>query len=199
MKTFYINTASKHASIAIYDGNDLIAAETWPSQQNESEMLLPSSKDLFQQSHLSPEDIDRVVVCVGPGGFTSVRVGVSAANAWSLAHNVPLATVNLFDLYKDDSCHLFICANKKEAWWKAPGQDPMFVSQSEWSFSESSFRYDGILNEEWQQFLQEHGGTPGLLQEQFPDISQLEWSQQTVQPWYYKQANITWSAKNKPR
>ncbi len=201
MKTLYINTATPQAAIALYEGDEVLSYKQWLSEQNESETLNPAVDTLLKEQGISPEDIDQLLVCVGPGGFTSARVGVSAVNAWAFALNIPVAEVSAFDLYKDlyhsDECYLLVVANKAESWIKAPHGDPKWVNVEDLKLPQS-FAFTGILNDEWKIFLESKGGTFVDTKESIPYLEGLTFSKKIIEPWYYKDPNITWSAKIAP-
>jgi tRNA threonylcarbamoyl adenosine modification protein YeaZ len=194
MKTFYINTVTLHTTIALFEGNQVVAEKRWKSELNEADTLNPEVDALLKSQHLQNEDIQRLVVCVGPGGFTSSRVGVSAVNAWSFVKNTPVATVSVFDLYDEKEMVIVLSTNSQEAWVRFPGKDPQFISREQFK-SDSSFIFGGILQPEWKKHLEDLGGTYKKVEEQLPDIRPLEFRQEIVKPWYYKDANITWSSR----
>lgn len=195
MLTIYINTATQHTTIALYEDNKAIAEKRWPSQQDEAEKLQPAVDELLRSNNLSADDIQRLIVCVGPGGFTSVRIGVSAINAWSFAKGIPVAAASIFDLYESPDSIVVISANSNEAWLKFPGKDPQWIHQEHLKLS-SNFSYTGIVNDAWKKILDDLGGSFADLPEALPKIDALVFEQQIVRPWYYKDPNITWSEKN---
>jgi len=195
MNTVYINTSTRLTTIALFDSDTVIAQESWEAKQNEAEKLQPAVDALLTDQKLSPSDVERLVACVGPGGFTSTRVGISAVNAWVFANDIPVAQVTVFDLYPNPDAFIFVTANPKEGWLQKPGEDPQWVTRDGLKLP-ASFSYTGILDEDWKTYLDERGGTLLELKEQLPDISQLEFSKELVKPWYYKDPHITWSDKN---
>ena len=197
MHTFCINTATHQTAIALYTADALVAEQRWPAEHNEAEKLQPAVDQLLRSQSMSPADVDRLVVCVGPGGFTSSRVGVSAVNAWAFAQDLPIAQVSVFDLYPDDRWVL-LSANPKEIWIREPDKEPLFVQEDQLSLPES-FVFAGVVSEEWRQRLQERGGSWEEQAEQWPDVSSSTFAAQMAQPWYYKEPHITWSKKNAPQ
>lgn len=196
--TLYINTVSSKTAIALFDGNSVMAEKRWKAEMNEAEKLQPEVDSLLTSQKLTPNDIQQLIICVGPGGFTSSRVGVSAVNAWAFAKGIPVAQVSLFDLYPSEGHLLLVSANSNEAWVKMPDGTPQFMSRDQVNISES-FTFGGIMHEDWKKHLEEQGGTYVELEESLPKLEHLEFRREMVKPWYYKDANITWSEKNVKR
>jgi len=197
MLTLYLNTATGETNIALFEGTKARAEKHWPSLQNEAEQLQPAVEKLLSQQNLTPSDVQQLAVCIGPGGFTATRGGVSAANAWSFAKKIPVAAVTIFDLYPADQL-IMISSNPHEAWIKEPNNDPEFITTETFSVL-SPFSFCGLLSEEWNTFLKSQGGSESKTPEQLPDLSQLEFKQQLIKPWYYKDPHITWSKKNREK
>lgn len=194
MKTLYLNTATKETTIALFEGSRVVGEERWPAENNESERLLPAVQKLLKDHEMEPENVGHLAVCVGPGGFTSVRIGISAANAWAKGMGVPVTAVSIFDLFATENM-VIIAANAKEAWIQEPGKEPEFIHAESVELPKS-FSFCGILNEDWMDLLKERGGVYEEVQEGLPDINILGFGNGIIQPWYYKAPNITWSNKN---
>ncbi len=86
MKTLVIDTATKACSVALYDGDAVVARHHEVIGRGHAERLLPFIADLPERGRA-----DQVVVNVGPGSFTGIRVGVAAARALGLAWGVPVS------------------------------------------------------------------------------------------------------------
>jgi tRNA threonylcarbamoyladenosine biosynthesis protein TsaB len=80
VRTLVIDTATKACSVALFDGADLVAANHEVIGRGHAERLLPFISDLPDRGRA-----DRVMVNVGPGSFTGIRVGVAAARALGFA------------------------------------------------------------------------------------------------------------------
>ena len=62
-------------------------------ERGQGEALIPMVDALLKQAGLSPADVKRVAVSVGPGSFTGVRVGLAAARGMGLALHVPVVGI----------------------------------------------------------------------------------------------------------
>ena len=61
----------------------------WEARSGHAERLLPMIGEVMAEAGMAFSAIDRIAVTVGPGSFTGVRVGVSAARGLALALRRP--------------------------------------------------------------------------------------------------------------
>lgn len=83
-----IETALTACSVALLDGARVVAERHEEIGRGHAERLIPMVAELLDEAGI--ERVDRVLVDVGPGSFTGLRVGVAAAKAFGLAWNVPV-------------------------------------------------------------------------------------------------------------
>ncbi|HEX9015528.1 MAG TPA: tRNA (adenosine(37)-N6)-threonylcarbamoyltransferase complex dimerization subunit type 1 TsaB [Chloroflexota bacterium] len=92
-----IDTSTAIAGLALYDGS--VSAElTWHSGRNHSVELMPQTERLLDLRGLDPSAIEAVAVATGPGSYTGLRVGISAAKALCLALGVPVVGIPTLDV-----------------------------------------------------------------------------------------------------
>lgn len=58
--------------------------------RGQAQFLIPSVQDVLTDAELAFEDLSDVVVCCGPGSFTGIRIGLSAAKTFGLVLGVPV-------------------------------------------------------------------------------------------------------------
>ena len=96
MRFLMIHTAGDEGSVALGDtemAQAIVAAEVLPGRSS-SERLIPTVRRLMAESGWRLNELAAVAVVHGPGSFTGVRVGVSAAKGLSEAGVVPLIAVS---------------------------------------------------------------------------------------------------------
>jgi tRNA threonylcarbamoyl adenosine modification protein YeaZ len=64
--------------------------------RGQAEQLVPLIGSLMEEASLSFASLDRIAVCIGPGGFSGIRTGVAAARGIGLAAKVPVAGATSF-------------------------------------------------------------------------------------------------------
>lgn len=92
-----IDTSSADLSIALVDENGVIGLLEENMLRGQGEVLIPYIQSMMQQADLPMTAIEGVAVAVGPGSFTGVRVGLSAARGIGLALDIPVYGVTNFE------------------------------------------------------------------------------------------------------
>ncbi len=93
MRTLVIDTATEACSVALFDGDSLIAGDYIKLGRGHAERLVPMIAALPGNGKA-----DAIVVNCGPGSFTGLRVGLSAAKALGLAWKAPVTGYNCLGL-----------------------------------------------------------------------------------------------------
>ena len=87
MRVLAIDTALEACSAAVFDASSqvFLVSDTQIMTRGHAEALLPLIAGVLNEAALSFGARDRIVVTVGPGSFTGLRVGISAARGIGLA------------------------------------------------------------------------------------------------------------------
>jgi len=96
MRLLMIHTAGAEGSVALADttlAQAIVATEVLPGRTS-SERLVPAVRRLMEASGFRLNELAAIAVVHGPGSFTGVRVGLSAAKGLSEAGGVPLIAVS---------------------------------------------------------------------------------------------------------
>ena len=93
-----IDTATRNASLAVYDAGQVRAEFTWETGDHHTVELMPRLVELLDQINVPIDQIGGVGVSIGPGSFTGMRVGVAAAKGLAIARNIPLVGARSTDI-----------------------------------------------------------------------------------------------------
>ncbi|MPZ48556.1 MAG: tRNA (adenosine(37)-N6)-threonylcarbamoyltransferase complex dimerization subunit type 1 TsaB [Dehalococcoidia bacterium] len=88
-----IDTSGDVAGVAIGEGGILIAETTWQARQAHSRELLPALDWLLTRAGRGKDEIAGVCVCLGPGSYAGLRVGLSTTKALAYSLDASLAGV----------------------------------------------------------------------------------------------------------
>ncbi|MCI9246840.1 MAG: tRNA (adenosine(37)-N6)-threonylcarbamoyltransferase complex dimerization subunit type 1 TsaB [Clostridia bacterium] len=98
MKILSLDTSSKNAIVVITEDEEKIIELNNEEEKTHSQKLMPMIDEAFQKSHLSLNDIDLIVCCIGPGSFTGVRIGIATAKAFADSKDIPVVGVNSLEV-----------------------------------------------------------------------------------------------------
>ncbi len=101
MRVLAIDTALAACSAAVLDTahGGILASESLPMLRGHAEALMPLIARVMQQSGMAFTDLDRVVVTTGPGSFTGLRVGISAARGFGVATGLVVIGVSTLSAF----------------------------------------------------------------------------------------------------
>ena len=91
MRVLAIDTALAACSAAVLDTRHVavVASETLPMVRGHAEAIMPLIARVMDQAGVEFAELDRIAVTTGPGSFTGLRVGISAARGIALAAGKP--------------------------------------------------------------------------------------------------------------
>jgi tRNA threonylcarbamoyladenosine biosynthesis protein TsaB len=112
-----IDTALDHCAAAVLDTDTaaMRAQESLPMKRGHAEALMPLIARVMKAADVSFAALDRIAVTTGPGSFTGLRVGLSAARGIALAAHKPAVGVTTLSAYaapvvSEDAGHPVISA-----------------------------------------------------------------------------------------
>lgn len=97
MKVLGIETATRVCGVAVVEENLLLAERSVSREHIHSERVVPFVEEVLKASRTTLQQIDGVAVSIGPGSFTGLRIGLSAAKGLCFASGKPLAAVPTLD------------------------------------------------------------------------------------------------------
>mgnify|MGYP005990089933 CR=1 FL=1 len=93
-----IETSTKNCSVSLAkNGSILVLKEINNGSYSHAEVLHPFIVDVLKEAKITTEQIDAVAVSKGPGSYTGLRIGVSAAKGLCFAFDKPLISINTLE------------------------------------------------------------------------------------------------------
>src|SRR5438105_12812235 len=100
MRVLAIDTALEACSAAVFDtSSGVLASETRGMARGHAEHLMPLIARVMNEGGFEFADLDRIAVTTGPGSFTGLRVGISAARGIALVAGKPVVGVTTLAAY----------------------------------------------------------------------------------------------------
>lgn len=97
MKLLAIETSSKRFSLATAEDEKILKTRDLVLDKVLSDSIIPSIQKILKDSHWTLDEIDVLIVGLGPGSFTSLRVGLSTVKGLAFAANKPVIGIPSLD------------------------------------------------------------------------------------------------------
>jgi tRNA threonylcarbamoyl adenosine modification protein YeaZ len=205
VRILFLDVASRDGTIACVTPQRTIASCAIHTKISDAELPMLLEKT-WRDAGWTPQDLTHVACITGPGGFMSLRVGVSSANAVAWALSLPVCGLHLSDLYAAQLTSsslarrgegvLWIHSTKKEEVFirgfgvyaaMFPEARHSTLADLEGHLS-GPFHFMGELIPEHEAWLNERGGQGTTLHpmtEILPGfLASQTYDRQTLQPWY---------------
>ena len=101
MITIMLDSSNTSMSVGIMDESHIIASTSYEAWQRQSEVMIPELDKLLKDNGFSKDDIQDVIVAIGPGSYTGVRIAITIAKTIAVALNVKVYPVSSLQVLKD--------------------------------------------------------------------------------------------------
>lgn len=94
-----IDTSGAMSGLAIMaDDGTLLAEQSWYSERRHSEQVLAQLDAMCRLVDVTPTQIRRIAVSIGPGSWSGIRVGISIAKGIAIANDAAVVGINALDV-----------------------------------------------------------------------------------------------------
>ncbi len=93
-----IDTATRVISLALHDGDHVMAEASWETANHHTVELAPAVETMLGRAGLTPARLKAVAVALGPGSFTGLRIGLGLAKGLATVRNIPLIGVPTLEI-----------------------------------------------------------------------------------------------------
>jgi len=88
-----LDTSTATVGMALYDGVQVIGESIWQTSSHHTVEVAPALSELFNRCRIKPADLEGIAVALGPGSFTSLRIGLAIAKGLAMAVRIPLVGI----------------------------------------------------------------------------------------------------------
>lgn len=92
-----VDTSTSQLGLALYDGARVAAELIWTSRARHTVELAPALSGLLERLGLTVGGLSALAVALGPGSFTSLRVGLAFVKGLALARKLPIVGIPTLD------------------------------------------------------------------------------------------------------
>ena len=148
MKILALETSAQPGAIALLDDQEIVHESGLPENQRTTESFANSIKHALQQAGWRARDVQLLAVCEGPGSFTGLRIGITAAKTFAYATGANLLAIptlevlasqvvfhdtrNVWVALNAQRQQLFVAHFEVSQQWPRPFDPPRIVDAKEW-------------------------------------------------------------------
>lgn len=100
-----IDTSTNMLSLALMEGEAIICEHNEVTKNNQSAILMTRIEEMLIQKGYKAKDISKIAVATGPGSYTGIRVGVTAAKSLGYGLKVPVIGVSSLEIMAHAAAH----------------------------------------------------------------------------------------------
>lgn len=93
-----IDTSTRWIGLGVYDGSQMVGEMLWQTQNHHTVELAPSLNELMTRCGLSTRQLKALAIALGPGSFTSLRIGLALVKGLSMGLGIPVVGVPTLDI-----------------------------------------------------------------------------------------------------
>lgn len=93
-----VDSSTAQVGLALYDGTQVLGEMTWTTRQHHTTELSPALSGLLARCGVTMDMVGALGVAIGPGSFTSLRVGLSLVKGIALARKIPVVGISTMDV-----------------------------------------------------------------------------------------------------
>lgn len=94
MFTLYLDSSNKYLTVGLAKQDKFVEEISYEAWQRQSENMIPEIDTIMKKNGVAKEDLDSVVVSIGPGSYTGVRISLSIAKVMAVALPIDVYTLS---------------------------------------------------------------------------------------------------------
>ena len=106
----FIDTAGEKALVGVSQNNELLAMEENNTANTHANFVQVAIESVLKKSNIPMQALDAIVVTMGPGSYTGLRVGLASAKGIAYALNKPIIGLSTLALLAKTAIETKICA-----------------------------------------------------------------------------------------
>jgi len=98
MKKLLLDTSNRYLTVACFEQDQCVSYIHQEAIKTQSELVVSAIDDCFKQAGWKTTDLNAIVLSVGPGSYTGVRIAMTVAKVLFATANIPLYTTTSFQI-----------------------------------------------------------------------------------------------------
>ncbi|GEM02874.1 tRNA threonylcarbamoyladenosine biosynthesis protein TsaB [Halolactibacillus halophilus] len=89
-----MDTSTDVLSVSLHNNQEIIEEYSSKNKNKHSTRLMPAIDRIMKEAKVTPQDLTKIVVGMGPGSYTGVRIALSTAKTMAWTLNIPVVGVS---------------------------------------------------------------------------------------------------------
>lgn len=97
MIELFVDTTSNLITVSL-NKNGVINTKQQLSNMEHSNFVMVMIDNILKEDNITIKDVNKIIVCNGPGSFTGIRIGVSICKTIAYCLNIPITTISALEV-----------------------------------------------------------------------------------------------------
>jgi len=93
-----LDASTQAVGLALFDGSQVIGETIWHTHNHHTVEVAPAVQDLLRRCRVPAANLRAIGVALGPGSFTSLRIGLAVTKGMAYALRIPLIGIPTLDI-----------------------------------------------------------------------------------------------------
>jgi len=93
-----VDTSTQSVGLGLFDGNEIVGEMIWQTRSHHSVELAPAVHSLLKRCKVPSTSLTALGVALGPGSFTSLRIGLAFVKGFALTLHLPVIGIPTLDI-----------------------------------------------------------------------------------------------------
>ncbi|NSW52074.1 MAG: tRNA (adenosine(37)-N6)-threonylcarbamoyltransferase complex dimerization subunit type 1 TsaB [Anaerolineae bacterium] len=93
-----VDTSTQSMGAALYHEEEILGEFTWKTRRHHTTELAPSVAELLERCGVAMGQMECLAIALGPGSFTSLRIGLAYVKGLALALHIPVVGIPTLDI-----------------------------------------------------------------------------------------------------
>ena len=101
MNSLILDSSDKYLEVSIAVDNKIVVRTAYECWQKQSENMIPEIDKALKEANINPREINEVLVTLGPGSYTGVRIALTVAKVYAYALKIPCYAISSLQALED--------------------------------------------------------------------------------------------------
>lgn len=105
MTCLFLDTSSEFLRLSLIKDDDILYEKNIITKNDHSSYLVPFIDEAFKKNNVKFDDLDRLIVGIGPGSFTGTRISITVAKVYAYLLKIPIIGISSLEImiYNNDN------------------------------------------------------------------------------------------------